>query len=654
MRRPHRTIETFDISLMAVVTKAMGAFLVLMLLLLPYYTPDSTEDDAAELLRQLKLLDAKLDEVSTQLGDPSKTVEDLRKELDKITATTTLRAEVLAKLRGLINKAFSEIRRLEARVAELEAEIAPLREENERLREENEKLTAEIEELRAVVEPLKAEVARLKEENERLLALVEPLKAENEKLKKENEALKQENAALVAENKTLQAEIAALLARIALLEEELRRLKKNQPREQYQGVMASYDVRSCNDVKVKGTILRVGKEEGYKFEPEKTEMGADYLLQANFGMDGGTVPKQDPISQLKGAVAVRTSLPNAGMVTDQAIGNGDYLIILVKRDPNRTYEVNDKPWVFLRGSGRSCSASVAAAARAAFVDDWASNTSVLWTFGAKEIAGIPLAFTSDDKGIHFRPPKKEEEEWLARLVKLAIAAQDNIPEIKKEREEKERKAREAEEKRRKEEDERRKREEEDRKTAPTTTHVSPAQLDHARGLVRNFRRYPERSPAREGMAGIMVEVRQRVNLQIKESEDQLKTMSAGRKRERTETFLKDLRAFESEVGALIDGTDGKTKGGTENGQKPADGDLTTSHMTPRDLRMLDAMQRMYDRAAPGSPQRTSLEDRITDARRRVELQIKETEAQIAKMPPGPPRARAEEYLQELRKHGPQP
>ena len=37
MKRPHRSIETFDISLMAVVTKAMGAFLVLMLLLMPYY-----------------------------------------------------------------------------------------------------------------------------------------------------------------------------------------------------------------------------------------------------------------------------------------------------------------------------------------------------------------------------------------------------------------------------------------------------------------------------------------------------------------------------------------------------------------------------------------------------------------------------------------
>jgi len=37
LRRPKRSIEVFDIALMAVVTKAMGAFLVLMLLMLPSY-----------------------------------------------------------------------------------------------------------------------------------------------------------------------------------------------------------------------------------------------------------------------------------------------------------------------------------------------------------------------------------------------------------------------------------------------------------------------------------------------------------------------------------------------------------------------------------------------------------------------------------------
>ena len=52
MKRPHRSIETFDISLMAVVTKAMGAFLVLMLLLMPYYTSEPMGQKEADALEK--------------------------------------------------------------------------------------------------------------------------------------------------------------------------------------------------------------------------------------------------------------------------------------------------------------------------------------------------------------------------------------------------------------------------------------------------------------------------------------------------------------------------------------------------------------------------------------------------------------------------
>lgn len=61
MRRPNRSIETFDISLMAVVTKAMGAFLVMMLLLLPYYSSSSLgKDEAQDLAKKVQDADAKI------------------------------------------------------------------------------------------------------------------------------------------------------------------------------------------------------------------------------------------------------------------------------------------------------------------------------------------------------------------------------------------------------------------------------------------------------------------------------------------------------------------------------------------------------------------------------------------------------------------
>ncbi|MEM8575036.1 MAG: hypothetical protein AAGF48_10415 [Pseudomonadota bacterium] len=639
MRRPHRTIETFDISLMAVVTKAMGAFLVLMLLLLPYYTPDSTEEDATELLRQLQLLDAKLDEVQEQLGDPNKTVEELRQELDDITATSTLRAEVLAKLRGLINKAFSEIRRLEAEVATLE--------------EDNAALTAKVKELEAVIDPLKAEIARLEEENARLLAEIEPLRAENEQLR-------EENAALAAENAKLEEEILALLARIAALEEELRRLQTNQPRKQYKGVMVSYDVRNCNDVQIKGTILKSGKEEGYTFNSDGAKMAPEYLLQANFAMDGGTVPRQESTALMDGAVGARSALSNAGMLTDQTIGKGEYLIVLVKRDPRRRYAVNDKSWVFLSGSGRDCSASIAAAARAAFVDDWASSTSISWTFPAKKIAGISLALTSDDDGIKFRAPTDEEEAWLDKLLKLALETQDNIPEIKKAREEAERKAREAEEKRRLEAEERRKREEEEKKSEPTTSHMTPAQLNNARSLMQRLASAPRQSAIRRNIAGLVPRLRAQLDPQIAETEKQLETLKAGKKRERTEAFLKELRSVSADLDKIVEGgqepggaqgkKEGKQRDERDSRSGPRGGGLKTNHVSPRDLRQLDSMFRAFKQAPKDSKLRERLGDQLKTARARIELQIEETEEQIRSMPAGPARVRAERFLGELQKY----
>ena len=47
MRRIRRETGTGEIAMMAVITKAMGAFLVIMILLLPYYTGDPEGEQTA-------------------------------------------------------------------------------------------------------------------------------------------------------------------------------------------------------------------------------------------------------------------------------------------------------------------------------------------------------------------------------------------------------------------------------------------------------------------------------------------------------------------------------------------------------------------------------------------------------------------------------
>ena len=82
MKRPHRSIETFDISLMAVVTKAMGAFLVLMLLLIPYYKSGPiAQKPIDDLAKKVEEVDKNIKDVVDKLATAS--AEDLRKLLER-------------------------------------------------------------------------------------------------------------------------------------------------------------------------------------------------------------------------------------------------------------------------------------------------------------------------------------------------------------------------------------------------------------------------------------------------------------------------------------------------------------------------------------------------------------------------------------------
>ncbi len=87
MHRPVRQIEVFDISLMAVVTKAMGAFLVLTVLLLPYYS-SSPDIDAttAEAHAQLEQTRKQLDDLARQLADDPQNADALRRLQAALTA----------------------------------------------------------------------------------------------------------------------------------------------------------------------------------------------------------------------------------------------------------------------------------------------------------------------------------------------------------------------------------------------------------------------------------------------------------------------------------------------------------------------------------------------------------------------------------------
>ena len=154
MRRPHRSIEVFDISLMAVVTKAMGAFLVMMLLLLPYYSSgpigQKAADDLAAKVEQInKEIQATIDSLK------SASPEDLRERLEQALRELEEARKLIAELKRDNDALNAQVKRLEddkaaltAQVSQLRAQVASLQQENDTLRKQIADLQAQIDQLR--------------------------------------------------------------------------------------------------------------------------------------------------------------------------------------------------------------------------------------------------------------------------------------------------------------------------------------------------------------------------------------------------------------------------------------------------------------------------------------------------------------------------
>lgn len=138
MKRPRREAGGGEVALMAVITKAMGAFLILVVIMLPHYvlsvssskTADQAQERAdsasksaneiADALKKGRLTDKEIDELLRK-------IEALKKELK------TLKDEI-AQLKNELNQALAEVDRLKKAKEELETEVARLRKELEELK----------------------------------------------------------------------------------------------------------------------------------------------------------------------------------------------------------------------------------------------------------------------------------------------------------------------------------------------------------------------------------------------------------------------------------------------------------------------------------------------------------------------------------------
>lgn len=278
---------------MAVVTKAMGAFLILMIFGFKYYVADMEgAREAEELTERL----AETREAMARATDRARRGEYTEEEMNAVLAALIEAEEALAaaealvaQLRARLDQALSAIRRLEEENARLAEENRALGAENERLTEENARLAeavaalaAEVEALRAELERLTAELAAatqrlaeaearlaqaeaenaaLRAELERLRAQLAAAQAEMARLRQDLQALQERNAQLQAENQALRQQVADLRAEVDWLREQLSRAQLVPP------LLADFRYETCPGAAIRLSVARQPRRDAAVPEP---------------------------------------------------------------------------------------------------------------------------------------------------------------------------------------------------------------------------------------------------------------------------------------------------------------------------------------------------------------------------------------------------
>lgn len=293
MGRRRRHTDGGEIALMAVTTKAMGAFLILMIFGFKYYVADMEgAREAEELTERL----AETREAMARATDRARRGEYTEEEMNAVLAALIEAEEALAaaealvaQLKARLDQALSAIRRLEEENARLAAENAELTEENAALAEAVLALTAEVEALRAEVAGLSAALAaaeqrlaeaaaeiaalrarnaQLEQQMQQLLARnaqleqqLQQLQARNAQLEQQLQQLMARNAQLEAQNQALQQEVADLRAEVAWLREQLSRTQRTPP------LLADYRYENCPGAIVRLSVARQAQRDPARPEP---------------------------------------------------------------------------------------------------------------------------------------------------------------------------------------------------------------------------------------------------------------------------------------------------------------------------------------------------------------------------------------------------
>lgn len=163
MRRRDREINIFNIAFLDVITGAMGAFILLVLLLAPYYTgPNPPPPHMKSLQKAINHAAGETKRLEHQINQAVKDGVDPR---------------LLEKLKKLLHKLRIELSNAQKQMIRLRSEINHLESQNEKLKNENQALRRQLRDDRKLIDKLEAEIAKLEAEIQKLKATIKQQRA---------------------------------------------------------------------------------------------------------------------------------------------------------------------------------------------------------------------------------------------------------------------------------------------------------------------------------------------------------------------------------------------------------------------------------------------------------------------------------------------
>jgi|GEM_PF-5975532 hypothetical protein len=158
MPRRDREINIFNIAFLDVITGAMGAFILLVLLLAPYYTGPQTPPP------QMKAAQRAINKAADETRQIERQLKNTKNGVSP---------KLLEKLKTLLHKLRMELAAAQRRMIRLRSQVNHLESQNHKLKQENSRLRAELTADQRLIQKLKEDIAQLQAQIRQLQAKIQ-------------------------------------------------------------------------------------------------------------------------------------------------------------------------------------------------------------------------------------------------------------------------------------------------------------------------------------------------------------------------------------------------------------------------------------------------------------------------------------------------